>query len=491
MDRNVFVNKYDKDIVKLVTSEFIKINKIIPIYILNNKIVCLTVSLDNVIGIYKIKALLDQDIQLIEAKESIIQNINNLVNTVIDEIEIESNKKKDVFESENMNAPVIKLVESILTDGVARNASDIHIKQNSTNFTVKYRIDGFLKTALVKDKSIFDLVVSRIKILSGLNTTEKRLPQDGKIRKYINDVEYDFRVSTIPTINGEKIVIRILDNVGIEYEMNKLGLTEQKQEIIKSCLSRMEGIILVTGPTGSGKSTTLYTFLKHIIEETNNNQNIITIEDPVEYTLDSITQIQVNEKANLTYPKILKSVLRQDPDIIMIGEIRDEESAQIATRLAITGHLVLSTLHTNDSIGAITRLVNLNIERFLVASSLNMVISQRLVRRICPNCKQEYRVNETQAHILNVYPNTIIYKGIGCSLCNNTGYSGRIGVYEILKVTSEIRKLINENDSIEKIIKEAEKTSELKLQNDCKKLVLEGTTTFEEYLKIYLKETNS
>ena len=332
---------------------------------------------------------------------------------------------------------------------------------------------------------IYEALVARIKVLANLNITERRKPQDGRIRNRINDIEYDFRISIIPTVYGEKIVIRILDSKSFAFSIGEIGFTLEKQKEIENIIERKSGIVLVTGPTGCGKSTTLYTFLEKIKTD---GINVVTVEDPVEYTFSGITQIQVNEKIGFTFSEILKSILRQDPDVIMIGEIRDEETASLAIRLAITGHLVLSTLHTNDSIGAITRLINLNVEPFMVSSSLNAVISQRLVRKLCNECKKPHQTTKEEMKILELNEETTIYTKCGCSICHNTGYIGRTGVYEILKINEEIKDILVKNYDYSKIKTKALKTNELGLEIDARRLVLEGVTSLEEYLKVYEKK---
>ena len=477
--------EYDKDIVKTLTTDFIRINKVIVINKKDNTYICAISNPDDILTIDKLNAILDSKIKLILTQNEKIQKLNSLVNNEITEITFEKEKENiTISKNEINNAPVVRIFESILREGTARNASDIHIEPFEKHFRIRFRIDGVLNTFIEMAIDIFDALVARIKVLANLNITERRKGQDGRIKNTINDIEYDFRVSIIPTVYGEKIVIRILDSKSFAFSIGEIGFTLERQKEIEKSLKRASGIILVTGPTGCGKSTTLYTFLEKIKKE---DINVVTVEDPVEYTFSGITQIQVNEKIGFTFSEILKSILRQDPDVIMIGEIRDEETANLAIRLAITGHLVLSTLHTNDSIGAITRLINLNVEPFMVASSLNVVISQRLVRKLCNECKKPHTTTKEEMQILELKEETTIYKKCGCPICHNTGYMGRTGVYEVLKVNEEIKDILLKGYDYAKIKVKAQKTNELGLDVDARRLVLEGTTSIEEYIKVYEK----
>lgn len=478
--------EYDKDVVRILTTDFIRINKAIVLNKKEDVYICAISNIYDITTIDKLEAILDGKIKLIHTQNEKIQKLNSLVNNEIKEITFKKEKEdKTVYKNEINNAPVVRIFESILREGTARNASDIHIEPFEKHFRIRFRIDGVLNTFIEMAIDIYEALVARIKVLANLNITERRKPQDGRIRNKINDIEYDFRISIIPTVYGEKIVIRILDSKSFAFSIGEIGFTLEKQKEIEKIIGRRSGIILVTGPTGCGKSTTLYTFLEKIKTD---GINVVTVEDPVEYTFSGITQIQVNEKIGFTFSEILKSILRQDPDVIMIGEIRDEETASLAIRLAITGHLVLSTLHTNDSIGAITRLINLNVEPFMVSSSLNAVISQRLVRKLCNECKKPHQTTKEEMKILELNEETTIYTKCGCSICHNTGYIGRTGVYEILKINEEIKDILVKNYDYSKIKTKALKTNELGLEIDARRLVLEGVTSLEEYLKVYEKK---
>lgn len=344
--------------------------------------------------------------------------------------------------SEVNSAPVVKMVDYLFRNSVEMKTSDIHIEPFENEIRIRYRIDGKLQTVNTLGIESLGPLVTRIKILAGLNIAEKRIPQDGRIMFEVDGAQVDLRVSILPVVNGEKIVIRILNTNGAILNKKQLGMSEENIHRLNRIIGNPHGIILVTGPTGSGKSTTLYSILNEL---NSNSVNIITVEDPVEYTMNGINQVSVNEKAGLTFASGLRSILRQDPDIIMIGEIRDEETAEIATRAAITGHLVLSTLHTNDAPSSIIRLVDMGIKPYLVSTSVVGVIAQRLVRKICNNCKEAYEASEYEKEVLekNINEPLTIYRGAGCGYCNNTGYSGRVGIYEIMEVTREHREAIS------------------------------------------------
>ncbi|MEW6720183.1 MAG: type II secretion system ATPase GspE [Thermodesulfobacteriota bacterium] len=347
---------------------------------------------------------------------------------------------KDLLESPD-EAPVIRFVHSVLFRAIRERSSDIHFEPYEKEFVVRNRVDGILYQMVAAPRKWHAPAVSRIKVMAGLDIGERRLPQDGRIRIRLGGKEIDIRVSTVPTSFGERAVLRILDRSSILLGLSDLGLTPLELDALEKFLARSNGILLVTGPTGSGKTTTLYASLRRLDSGT---KNIITIEDPVEYQIRGIGQIQVNPKIHLTFASGLRSILRQDPDIIMVGEIRDQETAEIAIQASLTGHLVLSTLHTNDSASAVTRLVDMGIEPFLVASSVCGVIAQRLVRRLCPDCKIPYAPEAAEVRSLGMKaaPKTPFYRPAGCPKCSNTGYSGRTGLYEILPADEAIRSLI-------------------------------------------------
>lgn len=383
------------------------------------------------------------------------------------------------------NAPVVKMIDRLFRNAIEMRASDIHIEPYEKIVRIRYRIDGKLQVVNTLDIESLGPLVTRIKILASLNIAEKRIPQDGRIITRVGEKEVDLRVSILPIVYGEKVVIRILDRDGFKFGKEQLGMSPENIKKLERMISSPYGIILVTGPTGSGKSTTLYTVLSELNES---NVNIVTVEDPVEYSLDGINQVNVNNKAGMTFASGLRSILRQDPDIIMIGEIRDNETAEIATKAAITGHLVLSTLHTNDSASSITRLVDMGIQPYLVSTSIAGVIAQRLVRRICPHCKEEYEADAHEKKILGIDPNSSVKlaRGKGCGHCNNTGYIGRIGIYEIMEITREHRDLINHSNDANVLKDLSKKSGMTTLGDECKSLVLQGTTTINELANITL-----
>lgn len=339
------------------------------------------------------------------------------------------------------NAPVVKMIEYMFKNSIEMRASDIHIEPYEKEVRIRYRIDGELSTVNLIGIESLPPLVARIKILAGLNIAEKRIPQDGRIITKVDEKEVDLRVSILPVVYGEKVVIRILDKNNYKVHKEHLGLSSENIKRLNRIISNPHGMVLVTGPTGSGKSTTLYSILDDINSE---NINIVTVEDPVEYTLEGINQVNVNNKSGMTFASGLRSILRQDPDVIMIGEIRDDETAEIAVKAAITGHLVLSTLHTNDAPTTITRLIDMGIENYLVATSVVGVIAQRLVRKICPYCKTSYVASDYEKRILDIdeKEELILYSAKGCGYCNNSGYIGRVGVYEIMEITKTHKEAI-------------------------------------------------
>ena len=383
------------------------------------------------------------------------------------------------------NAPVVKMIEQLFINSIEMRASDIHIEPYENLIRIRYRIDGQLRTVNNLSIETQAPLITRIKILAGLNIAEKRIPQDGRIITKIGNSNVDLRVSILPIVNGEKIVIRILNRDNYKVGKEKLGLSKENLKKLERIISSPNGIVLVTGPTGSGKSTTLYSILS---EMNSTDVNIVTVEDPVEYTLNGVNQVNVNNKAGLTFASGLRSILRQDPDIVMIGEIRDEETAQIAIKAAITGHLVLSTLHTNDAPSSIIRLIDMGVEPYLVGTSITGVIAQRLVRKICPYCKEEYLASDYEKSVLKGKEEgeLKLYKGSGCGHCNDTGYIGRIGVYEIMEITREHRDTIN-NTKDGNILRDISiKNGMNTLAEECINFVLDGVTTMDELATITL-----
>ena len=393
------------------------------------------------------------------------------------EAEKENNARREEIE----NATIVVLINNIIEQAVRQRASDIHIEPMEKTVRVRYRIDGNLKEIMKYDNALLGAITTRLKIMSGMDISEKRKPQDGRITTTVDRREYDIRVSNLPTVYGEKVVMRIASKEGFNVDISKLGLTERDRKVFQDILRNPHGIILVTGPTGSGKSTTLYTALSELNTE---DVNIITVEDPVEANIDGINQVQVNTKANLTFASALRSILRQDPDIIMIGEIRDSETAEIAVRASITGHLVVSTLHTNSTASSVARLEDMGVESYLIADSMVGIIAQRLVRRLC-ECKKpkEATVEEKQLLGVDTDKSCTIYEPCGCKLCNNTGYYGRMGIYEIMKISPAIKRLISKNADAEDIKNQAVKEGMNTLKMAAANGVKEGITSIAEMIK--------
>lgn len=381
------------------------------------------------------------------------------------------------------SAPIVRIVNTILQYGIHNGASDIHIEPLSCRIRVRYRIDGCLQENMTYESFLLPAIVARIKVSGGLDIGEKRRPQDGRMIYWIGANVYEIRISILPITFGEKVVLRIADKKTVYQNPKQLGMYPDDQEKFNHILKNPHGIILVTGPTGSGKSTTLYTALKELNEE---DRNIITVEDPVETEIQGINQVQVNEKTGLTFDTVLRSILRQDPDTIMIGEVRDRETADIALRAAITGHFVLSTLHTNDAPSTIVRLIDMKMESYLIAASVVGIVAQRLVRKLCPKCKKAYVPNSNEKIMLRCSHDVTIYQAVGCSFCNHTGYAGRIGIFEILPISEDMKSLITQGESAKEVRRQAFKEGMRTLEENVIRRVLEGTTTLEEMLKIVL-----
>lgn len=380
------------------------------------------------------------------------------------------------------NADAVKAADGLIAKAAATGASDIHIEPGENNACVRMRIDGVLYKEAEMNKTLMQAVVSRIKVLAGMDIAEKRLPQDGSIKLELDGRNIDLRISSLPTILGEKIVIRILDREKFALNLDELNFTPENLALYRRLYNYGSGIVLLTGPTGSGKTTTLYATLAEL---NSSGRNIVTIEDPVEYRINGISQVAVNEKAGLTFASGLRSILRQDPDIIMLGEIRSLDTAATAIRAALTGHLVFSTLHTNNAAGAAVRLVDMGIEPFLVASALRGVVAQRLVRRICPHCKTVYAANAEEKAYLNINSgdSLTLYKGSGCEKCRGTGYLGRMALQEVMPVVPELKKFILSKAQEETLFAEAEKFGAVSMRSDGVQKVLKGHTSLAEVLQ--------
>ena len=428
--------------------------------------------------------------QAIESSYGAATGMTESLDEVIQTIEAEtSDEEEELRPAEDLrqmaeDAPVVRLVNMILAQAIRDHASDIHIEPEEDMLRVRFRIDGILHEVFTPPKNLQSAIISRIKILSEMDIAENRIPQDGRFRIRLENREIDLRVSTLPTAYGENIVIRVLDRSNILLDIKDLGFSKENQELFEQMLSNAYGIILVTGPTGSGKTTTLYSALHRL---NSIQKNIITVEDPIEYRLKMVRQSQVNPKAGMTFASGLRAILRQDPDVIMVGEIRDAETANIAVQAALTGHLVLSTLHTNDAIGAISRLQEMGIEPFLIATASVGVIAQRLVRKICDRCKEEYRPSDNLLRRLGLNPEKgdwRFYRGRGCNACKGTGYRGRTGIYEILKVDDKIKEMIIANATAERLRVVARQNGMRPLKYDGILKALKGITTIEEVMRV-------
>ena len=387
------------------------------------------------------------------------------------------------------SAPTIRLVNSIIERAINERASDIHLEPRENEMVVRMRIDGLMRTILTVPKDLQSSVISRIKIMSGLDISERRIPQDGRFNVRVRDKNIDLRISTLPTVYAEKIVARLLDKSGGNITKEKIGLTGHDEEMFDKMIKCRSGVLLIVGPTGSGKSTTMYAMIGELNTP---DVNMVTLEDPVEYNIDGVNQAPINEKTGMTFANGLRAILRQDPDIIGVGEIRDGETAEIAMRSAITGHVVISTIHTNDAIGTIERLENIGVEPYLVASALRGVISQRLMRRICPQCRKAYTPDDGELLELGLQPEEGLefYRGAGCPACFDTGYRGRIAVFEMLDVNSRVRRLIAEGASRPEIEAELKKPENgfVSLRENAMRLVREGVTTTTELLRVVSEE---
>ncbi|WP_073025964.1 GspE/PulE family protein [Lutispora thermophila] len=483
----------DPKITDLIPESIAKKYNLIPIDIIDGELFVIMSDPLNIFAIDDIKLITGMNVKTaLSSKSSIIRAINKYytregTQKALKEFEESflTNIKDDINEielSDVNSAPVVKLVNTIIQQAVSMKASDIHIEPFENNIRIRLRVDGDLQEIMSISKKSHMAIVTRIKIMGKMDIAERRIPQDGRVELEISSKPIDMRISSLPTVYGEKIVIRLLDRDNYNYVKEDLGFSNINLKLINKIIRQPFGIILVTGPTGSGKTTTLYTILKELNKE---NKNIITIEDPVEYKLYGINQVQVNTKAGLTFASGLRSMLRQDPDIIMVGEIRDSETAEIAIRAAITGHLVLSTLHTNDTASTVVRLIDMGIEPYLVSTSIVGIISQRLVKKLCSNCRTSYMASDYEKKMLGIpeLVNAQFYKPNGCSKCIK-GYKGRIPVHEVLFMDDEIRRLIDNRSTTDEIRNFAIENGMTTLFSNALDLALKGVTSVEEVLRI-------
>ena len=391
---------------------------------------------------------------------------------------------EDIDDSELLasddDAPVIRLINAVISQAIQEKASDIHVEPYEDKVSVRFRTDGILSEILTTKAALAPLLVSRLKVMARVDIAEKRIPQDGRISVKIAGHAVDIRVSTIPSAHGERVVLRLLDQAAGQLALTQLNMPEQVLEDFQSGLAKPHGIILVTGPTGSGKTTSLYSGLSYLNSRT---RNILTVEDPIEYLLPGIGQTQVNSKVDMTFARGLRAILRQDPDVVMIGEIRDQETAAIAVQASLTGHLVLSTLHTNTAIGAVTRLHDMGVEPFLLSSSLEGLMAQRLVRTLCKECKKPHQVTASEAARLQIPEGSQVFDAVGCEACNHSGYKGRTGIYELIPIDDQLRLLIHEGAGEQEMLKHA-RTKTQSIDQDGRDKVLAGLTTVEEVLRV-------
>ncbi|WP_373600393.1 GspE/PulE family protein [Paraclostridium bifermentans] len=487
---NLIRSNINPEVTKLIPENICKRYKIFPFKKIENKLCLAMADPQDRQATQDAKRISGLDIipyistmgQINQAIEFFYSNVD--LDKALNEYSSTGNIQDEIILEDDVNsAPIVRLVHSVLETAVRMSASDIHIERDGEFMRIRFRVDGILSEYMKMSSKPYKAVISRVKIMAGLNISEKRLPQDGRIFLNVDNKPIDYRVSTMPTSKDEKVVMRVLDKSTFMVNKEKLGLSEKNVEIYDELISNPYGLILVVGPTGSGKTTTLYSMLNQLNSV---EKNILTIEDPVEYELDGINQSQINYKAGLDFASALRAFLRQDPDIIMVGEIRDLDTAEIGIRAALTGHLVLSTLHSNTAVGAISRLSDMDVDSFLITSALMGVVSQRLVRRICPSCKVSYiaEMGEKKALKYPLDKELILYKGQGCEKCNNTGYKGRVGVYEILKVSKSIRDLINKGATEEEILTKAKELGMETMKEDAASKVISGETTVEEMLRV-------
>ncbi|RJP28063.1 MAG: type II/IV secretion system protein [Candidatus Omnitrophota bacterium] len=479
----------DAQVAKIIPEEVLKKHRAVPIFKIAD---CITVAMVNpndirvldemrkISGIDNVEPVLVSDSGI----QRVLDSLHGSAKSVEEFVKIiekdEKNTEGDV-KSADSESPVIKLVNTLISEGIRDRASDIHIEPEQDVLRVRYRIDGILHETHTLPTKLNNAIVSRIKIMSNLDIAESRKPQDGKVRLKLENKSIDIRVSTFPTVYGENVVLRLLDKASILLSLKDLGFSNDNFAMFDKIIRRPNGIILVTGPTGSGKTTTLYAALTNI---SSMEKNIITIEDPVEYEIPLIRQTQVNPKAGITFANGLRSILRQDPDVVMVGEIRDKETAEIAIQASLTGHLVFSTLHTNDAPSALTRLIDMGIEPFLISSSIIGVLAQRLVRKICDKCKEKYTPSDKLPEGLGFEGSVELYRGEGCPACRNTGFIGRIGIFELLIIDENIRRMVEEKSPADKIKKRAIESGLKTLLFDGVDKARSGLTTIDEVLRV-------
>ena len=497
---NFILLEADSKVAALIPEDFARENRVLGVSSSDTTIVVAMEDPEDVVAIDSIKRLTNLNPDILVAGPTLLEKALDKVygeiqktaevEQTIDSITVVSGDEGSQEEvdlspdkASEEDAPIVKLVNLIFQESIKERATDIHIEPMEQQVYIRIRIDGVLQTIMTPPIASLSGLVTRIKILSNLNIAEKRLPQDGRFSVKSPGKDIDIRVSILPTVYGEKVVMRLLDKTGFDFNLTSLGFPKQNLNTFKKVINQPYGMVVVSGPTGSGKSTSLYAALKEIKSE---RTNITTVEDPVEYQLDGVNQVQVFEDIGLTFGSTLRSILRQDPDVLLIGEIRDGETADIAVKFSLTGHLVFSTVHANDAPGTITRLLDIGIAPFLVGSCLNLVMAQRLVRRICTNCKEEYEPTKEELVLVGLEPGKVdgpLYKGKGCAECRNTGYKGRLAIFEMIPMARELRKLVFDNANEDEIRQTALDNGMTTLRDAGLERVLDGTTSVEEVLR--------
>ena len=477
------------DLLSKVSTAYMNEHRVVPARIENNILYALVDDPFDILGATNLEAIYRKKVSLLLISDTIMNSLLEAISNKEKRDEVLESQKNKVGSKtmkegefqlkDDIDAPAVAFANTLLEEAVSMGASDIHIEPQDNTVRVRFRIDGVLKDHCEVSNNLYAALVARYKIVSGLDIAERRIPQDGKISVKIKGIEYDFRISTLPEIYGEKIVIRIYDIFGAVHTLKTLANNKEDEKTMSTMIRNPNGIILLTGPTGSGKTTTLYAMLRELNKP---GVNIQTVEDPVENQIPGVNQLQTNSKTGLTFASALRSILRQDPNIIMVGEIRDQETAHIAVQAAITGHLVLSSIHTNDAITTISRLIDMGIEPYLVSDSLNGAISQRLVRVLCPRCKKEHIVSNAEAKMLGIPANSKIYEPCGCSFCNNTGYKGRAAAFEIMLVGDNVKDSISRKHySGQELRDSAVKDGFVPLKKKVAMMVQDGTTSIEEF----------
>src|SRR5688572_16967516 len=489
----------DADAFNLLPADYIRQRLVVPLRFEDGVLILGVTDPNNVFLLDEVKRKIKRNMRLVVTTPAAIariveqmttQNTDMKLDDIVkdmadDDVQVMKEDKDDVTDLEKIGSesPVIRFVNYLIFDAIKQGASDIHIEPKEKALKIRYRIDGILFEAMNPPYQMHPAIVSRLKIMSNLDISERRLPQDGRVRAMVHGRKVDLRLSTLPTVSGEKVVMRILDNRSISVSLDDLGFSEDALTIWKNQIDQPHGIILVTGPTGSGKTTTLYASLRQMDAS---KLNISTVEDPVEYHLGSVNQVQVHDRIGMTFSAALRALLRQDPDVVMLGEIRDPETANIAVQASLTGHLVLSTLHTNDAPSSITRLINIGVEPYLISAAVNAILAQRLVRKICANCREPFTPSDEMKEFLHLqgFDASACFKGAGCDKCRKTGYTGRLGIYELLVMDDSLRDMVTRNPDVTHFRKLCRERGLVTLRQDGFLKVMQGMTSVDEILRV-------